>query len=105
MRGDEDEVNAVRHQAVRPHLHVVLDSLLAEQVKIDGLVAVFEEDWLAPVSALSASGDDESGESCRMEKCIRTTGEYVYRPPIPPRFPRDIYRGHFFWWKGVGVPA
>jgi hypothetical protein len=70
IRGDEDEVNAVRHQAVRPHLHVTLDSLLAEQVKIDGLVAVFEEDWLAPVSALSASGDDESGESCRMEKCI-----------------------------------
>ena len=51
MCGDQDEMNVVGHQAIRPHLNLVLGRLLTEQVKVDGVIPVLEEDRLAPVTA------------------------------------------------------
>jgi hypothetical protein len=45
-------MNVVRHQAIRPQLHLVSGGLPGEQIEADGLIALLEEDRLTPVSAL-----------------------------------------------------
>ena len=52
MRGNQDQMNMVRHQAVSPHLHPMFFCLLAEQIEINRLIARIKEDGLAPVPTL-----------------------------------------------------
>ncbi len=47
----EDQVHMIGHQTVRPDIDLRLAHLLGEDVAIDVLVAVFEEDRLAPIAA------------------------------------------------------
>ena len=58
-------MNVIGHQAVSPHLHPGFAHLLRQKVEIDLLVAVLEEDRLAPIASLrhvvrQARNDDAS---------------------------------------------
>src|SRR5271166_4759463 len=43
----------IGHQAVGPYRNAGLPRLLGQQIKIDFVIAVFKEDRLAPIAALS----------------------------------------------------
>ena len=56
-----------RHQAIGPYLDAGLDGLLGQEVAVYLVIAVLEEDRLAPVAALGdmvrQTRDDDAGET------------------------------------------
>ena len=63
----EDQVDVIGHQAIGPDLNAAPADLFGEQVTINLLVAVLEEDRLAPIAPLGhmvrQSGNDHAGEA------------------------------------------
>lgn len=65
--GRDDEVDMVRHQAVRPHLEAPPLTLLLEKAQVRAVVLLLETDWLATVAPLGdvvgQAGDTDAGEA------------------------------------------
>ena len=50
--GDDNQVDVIGHQTVRPDLHASFPALLGKAVAINVLVAIFEENRLSTIAAL-----------------------------------------------------
>ncbi len=65
--GNDNQVDVIGHQTVRPDLDASFPGLLGKEAAIDLLVAVFEEDRLPAIAALRhvmrAVGNDDASET------------------------------------------
>ena len=66
-RRRQDQMDVVRHQAVRPHRHARLAAALAQQVEIETIILVAEERLHPPIAAprhvIGQIRDDETGDA------------------------------------------
>jgi hypothetical protein len=64
---NNNEMDVIGHQAVRPNLDASFPGLFGQEATIDVLVAVFEGDRLSSIAALRhmlrAVGNDDAGET------------------------------------------
>ena len=67
LRRHRDEVDVIRHEAVRQHAQVEALTLLMENIEVGAVVGGGEEYILAVVAALDdvmrQTGDDDAGDS------------------------------------------
>ena len=72
----DDEMDVVGHQTIGPNLDVRLLCLLGQEITVNLLIAILEEDGLAPVAALGnvmrAVGHNDAGNARHAEMLCRT---------------------------------
>ncbi len=65
--GDDNQVDVIGHQTVRPDLDASFPGLLGQEAVIDVLIGVFEENRLSSIAAprhvMRAVGDDDASET------------------------------------------
>ncbi|GLR88017.1 hypothetical protein GCM10007857_47290 [Bradyrhizobium iriomotense] len=75
IRGNQDEMHVVRHQAPRPHLDAGGFAIRRKQVAIERIVVIAKERASPAVAALGdvvrITGDDDTGETGHAAACMR----------------------------------